>query len=127
MPNGVHAGELISRVPTQYLKWMVNARHTSAAEAEKEMKRRGTSTPTLEVSGHAIDRASLKFLDVWNRLRSGDEGLWSWLHREAANAHAHGKKHRDQEGRYEWEGLSWRFVEDAAWPVLKTVVSGRNR
>ena len=59
MPIGRHAGTPITRLPVSYLLWMDQSAHSMANVARAELKRRGTTRPTLDVSNHAIDRASL--------------------------------------------------------------------
>lgn len=122
MPNGRHVGIPITRVPVSYLKWMVCSRHSCAAYAEAELKRRGTVTPDLDISGHAIDRASLLCRRTWNETRREDEGLHAWLVRMAGGALDQGIRHHEQPGRIHYAGLSWRFELDGVWPVLKTVL-----
>lgn len=122
MPNGRFRGERITRVPVSYLKWMVNSGHDEAPRAEAELKRRGTCTPTLEISGHAIDRASLRCLKQWKETRRKDEGLHAWLARMSAEALAQGIPHAGEPGRIRYGGLSFRFTTDGVWPVLKTVM-----
>ena len=123
MPNGKHAGVAITRVPVSYLKWMVNVGHQLAELARAELDRRGTVTPELEVSGHAIDRASLLLRAAWHETRGEDEGLHAWLLRTFGAALKEGE--RVEATRVEWRGLSFRFELDGAWPVLKTVLPGR--
>lgn len=127
IPTGRHAGESIERIPVSYLKWMVNVRHTFATYAEAELKRRGTVTPDLEVSGHAIDRASILLRKRWHETKSEDEeeGLHAWLVRMAREAICAGEERG--EGRYEYAGMSFRFEMDTVWPVLKTVLPGKGR
>lgn len=127
MPNGRHKGLPISRVPVSYLKWMVGSRHSEAARAEAELKRRGTVTPTLEVSGHAIDRASLRCRKQWHASRGENEGLHAWLCRVSAEALAEGRQHGTEPGRVEYQGLSFRFELDGVWPVLKSVLPQKVR
>ena len=126
MPKGRHKGEPITRVPVSYLKWMVNARHQYAEYAQAELDRRGTVTPEMEISGHAIDRASLLCRWAWHEMRGEDEGLHAWLVRMATEALKQGEPGK-QDGRYEWRGLSFRFEMDGVWPVLKTVLPGKKR
>ena len=122
MTKGKHAGEPITRVPVSYLRWMVNVRHGDADVAAAEMKRRGTVVPTLEISGHAIDRASLLCRFAWHEHSNDGEGLHAWLVRASTDALEQGKKHPTEAGRISWLGLSWRFEMDCEWPVLKTVL-----
>lgn len=117
---GRHAGVLYTRMPVGYLKWMVNSRHSRAAVAEAELKRRGTVTPDLDVSGHAIDRASLSLRKTWHETARPDEGLHAWLCRVAREALE--KNDVDVKGRYRHLGVKFAFEQDGVWPVLKTVM-----
>lgn len=121
MPNGRHKGDLITRVPINYLKWMVNSGHTCAAQAEAELKRRGTVTPELDVSGHAIDKASLRLLPLWKQTAHEEEGLHAWLVRKAQEALG-----SVPEGeKIDYGGIKFVFERQGRWPVLKTVMPGR--
>lgn len=119
MPNGKHKGTRLVRVPVGYLLWMVNTDHSLKSWAEAELKRRGTTLPTVDVSGHAIDRASQKCLKRWHLTRDGDEGLYHWLCRMSAEALEKGAK--DEQGRVHWSGMRFSFEDGVDWPVLKTV------
>ena len=117
---GRHKGELYTRLPIPYLKWMANSDHSKKDIALAELKRRGTTTPDLEVSGHAIDRASLSCRKIWHESRGEDEGLHAWLVRMAQEALKDGNK--DDKGRYLHNNMKFAFEEDGIWPVLKTVM-----
>jgi hypothetical protein len=123
MKNGRHAGKLITRVPISYLKWMVCARHSEANLAQAELDRRGTVTPDLDVSGHALDRASLCLLDKWRETKNHDEGLHAWLCRISADALKSGER---KNGRIHFNGMRLVFEEDGVWPVLKTIMRDHN-
>ena len=117
---GRHVGMLYTRIPISYLKWMVNSGHSRAEIAAAELKRRGTVTPDLDISGHAIDRASLSCRKIWHQTRTNDEGLHAWLVRMATEAMS--KADIDEKGRYHYNGMLFIFYNDGAWPVLKTVM-----
>ena len=91
---GRHKGERYTRIPVSYLKWLANTPEHKAHEiAKAELARRGTVTPDLEVSGHAIDRASLSCRKIWHQTASSDqEGLHAWLSRVAAEALERGER-----------------------------------
>lgn len=118
---GKHKGALYTRLPVGYLTWMVNERHSRADIAAAELKRRGTTLPDLDISAHAIDRASLHCRKIWHENRGDDEGLHAWLHRMAVEAL---KTEPDEKGRYHHLGIRWCFELDSVWPVLKTVMRG---
>lgn len=117
---GQHRGIPYTRLPVSYLKWMVNTRHSRVEIAAAELARRGTITPNLDVSGHALDRASLYCLDLWQATRHENEGIHAWLARTAAESLAVGNT--DDQGRYQYRNLTFIFEQDGIWPVLKTVI-----
>lgn len=122
---GKHRDELLTRVPVSYLKFMVANRTPQAELAEAELKRRGTVTPTIEVSGHAVDRASLSCRALWHETRTADEGLHAWLVRMATEALGHGVV--NDRGRHEYRGMQFAFELTTAWPILKTVMPAKHR
>ena len=117
---GKHKGVFYTRMPVAYLKWMVNSDHSRKEIAEAELKRRGTVTPDLDVSGHAIDSASLRCRKIWHETKNKDEGLHAWLVRMAGEAIA--ENNTDDQGRYLYQGIKFAFEMDGVWPVLKTVM-----
>lgn len=117
---GKHRGAPWTRLPVSYLTWMVGSRHSKAEIAAAELKRRGTRTPSLDVSGHAIDRASLGCRKIWHETRGEDEGIHAWLVRVSEEALA--AKDIDDKGRYRHAGMLFCFELDGLWPVLKTVM-----
>lgn len=118
-----HRDKLITQVPIPYLKWMVNARHQEAAYAQAELDRRGAVTPDLEISPHAINRASLLCRRLWHEDRGEDEGLHAWLVRITGEAMEHGEKLKN--GKIAWKGVRLAIEYDCEWPILKTVMPGR--
>jgi hypothetical protein len=124
MPTGRHKGKPITRVPVVYLKWMISVGHTLASAARAEIKRRGTVTPDLEVSGHALDRASLKCQHRWRQDRRDGEGLHAWLIRVSGEAL---RTCRPTGDALCYKGLKLVFAFDCEWPVLKTVMLDKRK
>lgn len=120
---GKHEGELYTRVPVGYLKWMVNAASRECEIAQAELDRRGTTTPELDISGHAIDSASNRLLSEWKSGRGDKEGLHSWLVRISTDALEHGIEGED--GVRFFNGIKFVFEVDGCWPVLKTVMKAK--
>lgn len=125
---GRHEGELITRVPVSYLKWMVREDTSQAKQAEEELKRRGTETPDLEVSGHAIDRFSQRHLKLWLQHQKDEVspvGLWTFIHRLAREAVRCAGRRKPGEPKDDLtvnhRGVRWVFALGGAWPVVKTV------
>jgi len=119
MPFGKHKGERITRVPVSYLKFMVREKTNHADMAQAELDRRGTVTPDIEISGHAIDSASLRIRKTWHESRGDDEGLHAWLVRMASEALVSGEQRGD---KIALGGVLWVFERDGEWPLLKTVM-----
>ncbi len=78
---GKHKGQLFTRLPVSYLRWMINENAPMANVAQAEFERRGDTMPKVELSGHAIDNASLRVRKIWHEDRGEDEGIYSWLTR----------------------------------------------
>lgn len=119
---GRHNGELYTRLPVSYIKWMVNIKSNEWETAAAELKRRGTVTPELDVSGHAIDKASLRCRKTWHETREKDEGIYSWLNRMASEALSFGTHDKEKPGRYYYRDMVFVFETDLAWPILKTMM-----
>lgn len=117
---GRHAETPWTRVPIAYLRYLVNSRHPQADRATVEIARRGSVLPTIEITGHAIDRASALFIRKWQSTRRPDEGIHSWLHRTAETALK--ANQRDGQGRVLHEDMLLAFAEEDRWPILKTVM-----
>lgn len=121
MPNGRHKGERLTRVPVSYLKWIANTPdHQLCQSAKAEMDRRGTVTPDVDVSGHAIDRASLRCRKLWHHDRGEDEGLYSWLCRITQEAILI-KGSWEGDTQCEHKGMKLTITREGTWPVLKSI------
>jgi hypothetical protein len=117
---GRHKGQPWTRLPVGYLKYLVNADTQYRAIAEAELKRRGTTLEyTLEISGHAIDRASLRCRRQWLQTREREEGLHAWLHRLASEAL---KTATDENERVVFQGLKFVFAYGEIYPTLVSVM-----
>ena len=62
---GKHKGERFTRLPVSYLRWMINEKTRQHEIAKAEFDRRGDTMPKVDLSGHAIDKASLRCLGIW--------------------------------------------------------------
>lgn len=104
---------------------MVNERGPDMDKAEAELKRRGTvlELGDLEITPHAIDRCSQYCWDIWQKKRSGNEGLYTWLHGAAKQAF-------DMSGgneRSEWGGMIFVFTKKPLCNILVTVIRDRRK
>lgn len=113
---GKHKGERWTRVPVQYLTWLVNnGRETPITQlAREELERRGTTMPTdLILSGHAIDRAS-QITKEWHTV-----GVYSWLTKIANKAL---KSSPEKEEVIYFNGFKFCFIYGEYYPTLKSVM-----
>lgn len=115
---GKHKGERLTRIPIGYLRWMVNSAHQYADYAEAEIRRRGTDLPDIDISAHAIDRASLRLVPAWKGTRQRKEGLHSWLARMAVRAL---ENPAFRPNCHQYMGIVFVFASEGRWPVLKSV------
>lgn len=88
--------------------------------AKAEFDRRGDTMPKVELSGHAIDNASLRVRKIWHETRGKDEGLYSWLQRVTLEAIDKGEVL--ESGKIKYLGMKFVIAEGAEFPVLKTIM-----
>lgn len=121
---GKHKGERLTRVPVSYLRWGMNEREFNPEWKtlfRAEFERRGTTIPEIELSGHAIDNASLRVRKIWHETAlSKDEGLYSWLHRVSLEAIEKGE--RLESGKIKYIGMKFVIEQGEEFPILKTVM-----
>jgi len=135
MPFGKYQGERVTRVPVSYLKWAVSVRAEAPVEtkegsfpfhevAKSEMQRRGERLENIDVSLHAIDRASLYFVPKFRLEHGHMEGIASWLGRLAWEAWQRrtelGARKEDGTWKLIHNGIKF-VIEEQAIPVVKTV------
>lgn len=116
---GKHKGELFTRLPVSYLKWMINSSTQQADIAKAEFERRGDTMPTVEVSGHAIDNASIRVRKIWHETKNQDEGLYSWLQRMVTEAL---EANDFRNGKFKHKGMKLVIEQGEEFPVLKTIM-----
>jgi len=117
---GKHKGELFTRLPVSYLKWMINTGTNQSDIAKAEFERRGDTMPEVELSGHAIDNASLRVRKIWHETRGESEGLYTWLQRMTLEALAKGEKL--DSGKIKYQGMKLVIAEGEEFPILKTIM-----
>jgi hypothetical protein len=120
---GKHKGELFTRLPLTYIKWMINGNTPLADIAKAELKRRGSKLPEIELSRHAIDRASLYLLVKWSTDCNDNEGLATWLERVTLEALAQGVPIGN---KIHYKGMKFVIKEGEEFPILVTVMRNKN-
>jgi len=124
---GKHKGELLTRVPISYIKWMINQNDYIPLKeyAKAEFIRRGDTMPLVELSGHAIDNASLRIRKIWHETKLKDEGLYSWLQRITLEALDNGDSielQDDNTKKIRYKGMKLVITEGEEFPLLKTIM-----
>lgn len=122
---GRHKGERWTRIPIGYLKWILNEmpKESEAWQmADAELERRGDTMPSeVEISNHAIDKASLRVRKAWHNDRGQDEGLYSWLQRICSEVLSDDSKPE----RRRYKGCVLIFTYGNFFPTLKTVMNDK--
>lgn len=130
---GKHNGKRWTRVPADYLRWLINQppqdgkpeweEHKKIARAE--LDRRGTVVShEVELTPHAIDRASLALRKIWHLTSDKGEGLYSWLSRVATEA---SEGATDKPEKVTYLGIHFIFKWGVEYPVLKTVMRQKGK
>jgi len=122
---GKHRDVRIQRVPVSYLFFMVRNQTKQWKFAEAELARRGTVIPKIEISGHAIDSASLRIRKIWHQHRGEREGLHAWL--ASAAWDAWNLRPNDEAMEVTHLGVRWAFKLEGVYPVLLTVMPARRQ
>ena len=118
---GKHKGQLITRIPISYIRWMINEKAPMYEIAQVEFERRGDTMPKIELSGHAIDKASLRVRKIWHQTRKENEGIYSWLQRISIEALKFGEK--SEGGKIKYLGMKLVITEGEEYPSLKTIMT----
>ena len=121
---GKHKGQRWTRLPVSYLKWLINEGTQYADTAKTELKRRGTVLEyEIEISGHAIDRASLSCRKIWHETKRNNEGIHTWLHRMSCGAiKSIGSAIPKDHEKIEYKGMKFAFKFGKIYPILLTVM-----
>lgn len=89
--------------------------------AQAEFERRGDTMPKIELSGHAIDNASIRVRKIWHETKlSNDEGIYSWLQRVTLEAIENGA--RLESGKIKYLGMKFVIEQGEEFPTLKTIM-----
>lgn len=124
---GKFAKELYTRAPISYLRWMIDCKHSRAEVAQAELDRRGVTATdnNIEISGHAIDSASMRCHKAWRKDRGSQEGLHAWLLRLCDEAL--GELEMGDDNRIIHKGVILVFNKGDLYWTLKTVMSDKRK
>lgn len=121
MPGGRFKGVPLSQVPPGYLRRLAASKHDLAPAARAELRRRGITIYSLEITAHAVDRASLRAPRIFLETRLPDEGLHAWLGRLAEEALSTATPNGRVNFRVEFKGIVWVFDLRYEVPVLMSI------
>ena len=119
--QGRYKGTLWTRLPRRYLMWVANSpKHQDYYIAISELERRGSNIQkeSVELTSHAIDRASLSLYRKYLKDRKEGEGLYSWLYKNTVEAD---KKNKLRSTEIVHNGITFVFKFGRLMPVLITV------
>ena len=128
--QGRYRGQRVHRVPQGYLLSIANDKHPLGAIARAELARRGAiDRATIELSAHAINRASVRLSSEFGKRSQRTQGLYSWLLDVAVEAFQYGavtssgrREDGDQHRKVDHDGMRFIFAcRDGLMPVLVTV------
>lgn len=127
MGFGKYKGVRYDALPVSYCRWLLS-QDFQDKELIEHAKRKVMANPTsqlgMEVTRHAMDSYSLRFIKEWN----GKIGLGSFIAMKATEAYEHGKdvsktRHKDEQIIKEFEGIKWVFNRSGSITCLLTVMS----
>lgn len=132
MQVGKYRGIPVDQVPNSYLKFMLA--HDFPEEflkyARMKVNTNVTSSIDINVTRHALDKFSLKYMHLWKPMKLGNgvyEGFASYVSRMAYEALEKGEdvsKHRrdDDEMRKKHENIIYVFNSKGEYRTLITVL-----
>ncbi|KKK92168.1 hypothetical protein LCGC14_2705630 [marine sediment metagenome] len=130
---GRYAGTPIDKLPNSYLRWMITQDFPKdwLEAARKKLKESDYNDLHLNVSRHAIDMFSKRFIDRWlnsESSRSDGDGLATYMAKLAEKAWEKGKdvskkRHKDDGIVKEYLGIKWVFGVNPNYPDYKDVIT----
>lgn len=133
MNVGRYAGKRIDELPNSYLRWMLTQDFPKMYKdaAEKKLSASQHNDIYLNVTRHALDMFSKRFLHLWLKVeaRSADGvGIGTFVARLAQEAWEKGEdtslhRHQDDGFRRDYQGLRWVFQVAEGYPDFKDVIT----
>ena len=131
---GRYSGIAIDKLPNSYLRWMLTQDFPKAWTecAKKKLSQSSYNDLYLEVTRHAIDMFSRRFLSLWvqSEASKGEEalGIASFMANLAQEAWDKGEdksKHRHQDDGVVrvYSGIKWVFGTNPNLPEFKDVIT----
>ncbi|KKT20030.1 MAG: hypothetical protein UW07_C0019G0002 [Candidatus Nomurabacteria bacterium GW2011_GWF2_43_8] len=133
MMVGRYAGVEVDKLPNSYLRWIItqNFPKSILEAAQKKLKESDYNDLYLNVSRHAIDMYSKRFLYKWldnGKTMEDSDGLATFITKAAQEAWDKGtdvSKHRHQDDGIvkEWAGIKWIFGVNPNYPDYRDVIT----
>ena len=131
---GRYAGTPIDQLPNSYLRWMLTQNFPAdwLQCAKKKLEQSDYNDIHLNISRHAIDMFSKRFLFQWIQSENdkGDDGdgLGTYIAKRAEEAWDQGidiSKHRHQDDGIikEYKGIKWIFNVSSTFPDFRDVIT----
>ena len=131
---GRYAGTPIDQLPNSYLRWMITQDFPKGFldAAKKKLEESNYNDLFLNVSRHAIDMFSKRFLELWIQSESDKSeeamGLASFIADLAQKAWESGEdisknRHKDDGIVKEFKGVKWVFNINPKYPDYKDIIT----
>lgn len=131
---GKYKGVKVSQVPMSYLRWILGQTKFPAEfkeYAKYKIDKNKTTNADIDVTRHAYDSFSLRYLRLWQNSNIGmlgkQVGMGSFLAEMSQRAWEEGKdvskdRHQDEELIKLYQGVKFVFNKDPSYRVLITVM-----
>lgn len=130
---GKYKGVKISQVPMSYLRWMLGQKFPPELMkfAWEKVRANKSSDIEMEVTRHAYDSFSLRYIGLWQKSNIGilgkQIGIGTFLAELADHAWKEGKdvsmhRHQDEEIRKEYQGVKFVFNRHGYIRTLITIM-----
>lgn len=128
MPFGKYRGMAVKSIPNSYLRWLITVEGVPIdvkEEAEKKLEASDYDNSDIQITRHAIDMFSKRFLDKWN---DRNIGIATFVTRMAVETLAKGMMVTDERpwGRgikYFYDDICWVFNWDDNFPEHKSLIT----
>lgn len=128
MPFGKYQGMAVKSIPNSYLRWLITIDDVSEEikkEAEEKLEASDYDSTDIQITRHAIDMFSKRFLEKWSDKKIG---IATFVTRFAVDALAKGLMVTDQRpwGRgikYFYDDMVWVFNWDDKYPEHKSLIT----
>ena len=129
MSVGKYKNVRMDAIPAGYLRWLCTQPFPQEILdfAMKKLRDDNTTNIQMEVTRHAYDRFSLRFMNNYFNRQDKAEGIGSYFAREANEAYEKGKdvsKHRHDSEQITkvYKGIKWVFNKGGSIRCLITIM-----